>query len=383
MTLPHIIMGLYLGASELKKAKRDLLEALQRVEINQSNDGSHQGFQITFAVQRALGRSTDYSLLIDPMLAPGNRVVITITIFSQPRVLMDGIITHQQLPSGSGDGDANLVIMGKDISVLMDLTDKTPIYNGMKHKEVVEQILSKYAKFGIIPQVETPTAKWPLNPPKQMPTQGGVTDRAYLSNLAQANGFKFYLLPGPTPGKSTAYWGPPIRQGNEHLPLSVNMGTRTNVEKINFSFDAQAAATVSGGVADPDGGKAQKADTTKGTQKRALAKQDPFGGNRTLLRTIWLGYAGPDANEAKARAQALTNESVAQAVTATGSVDTLRYGDLLTVPGMVAVRGAGGTYNGDYIVKSVKHRISVAEYKQDFTLTREGLGTTIQKVKTQ
>lgn len=383
MTLPHIIMGLYLGQNKLEKAKRSILETLQRIEINQSNEGTHQGFQLTFAVQRPLGRSTDYSLLNDPQLNPGNRVVITITIASTPYVLMDGVITHQQLPSAGANGDVSFVLMGKDLSLLMDLEEKNISYKGMKHKEVIELILSKYVKFGIVPQVETPATKWPLNPPQQMPSQHGITDRAYLVELAKHNGFRFYLIPGPTPGTSTAYWGSPNNQGTVHFPISVNMGTGTNVEKIDFSYDAQSAAKVSGGVADPDGNKAQKAESTKNTAKPARAKEDPFGGNRPLLRTLWLGYPGPDANEAKARAQALTNRLIAQAATATGTLDTLRYGDLLSVPGIVSVRGSGGNYDGEYLVKSVKHRISVAEYKQDFTLTREGLGTTIAKVQTK
>ena len=381
MPLPHIIMGLYIGKNTLQKAERNLLEMLQRIEVNQSDDGGQQGFQITFAGQRPLGRSTDYPLLKDPVLTPGNRVVITITIAARPRVLMDGIITHQQLPFGNGDGDVSLTVTGKDISVLMDLEEKNKTYKDMKHKEVVEQILKEYAKFGITTKVELPKAKWPLDPPKQMPSQMGITDLAYLGALATANGFRFYMLPGPTPGKSVAYWGPPLRQGSQQSALTVNMGTRTNVEKIDFSFDAQSAVEVSGAVADADGDKAQQADVTTSTRKPALAKQDPFGGSRPLLRKIWLGYAGPDANEAKARAQALADQSIDQAAQANGTLDTLRYGDLLTVPGVVAVRGAGGTYDGEYAVKSVKHRISMAEYKQDFTLAREGLGTTIQKVK--
>ncbi len=380
MSLPQIIMGLYIGKSTLQQAPRGLLEMLQRVEVNQSDDGGQQGFQITFSLQRPLGQSTDYPLLKDPLLTPGNRVVITITLAARPRVLMDGIITHQQLPSGNGDSDMSLVVTGKDISVLMDLEEKNKSYKDMKHKEVVEQILTGYAKFGITTKVETPKSKWPLTPAKQMPAQMGVSDRAYLGALASANGFRFYTLPGSTPGKSVAYWGPPIRQGNGQRALTYNMGTRTNVDKIDFSFDAQSAVQVHGAVADPDGDKAQKADVTTSTRKPALAKQDPFGGNRPLLRKIWLGYAGPDANEAKARAQALTDQSIDQAASATGTLDTLRYGDLLLVPGLVAVRGAGGTYDGDYAIKSVKHRISVAEYKQDFTLRREGLGSTIQTI---
>lgn len=380
MPVPKLILGLYIGKSTLKKVERGLLEMLQRVEVNQSDDGAQQGFQITFAGQRPAGRSTDFPLLKAPILTPGNRVVVTVTLAARPRVLMDGIITHQQLPTGNGEGETSLVITGKDLSVLMDLEEKNKSYKDMKHKEVVEQILAAYTKFGISTEVETPKAKWPLSPPKQMPSQMGVTDLAYLKSLASSNGFRFYLLPGPTPGKCTAYWGTPKRQSAKQSALTVNMGTHTNVERLNFAFDAQSASKVIGGVADPDGDKAQVADITNSTRKPALARESPFAGNRPLLRKIWLGYAGPDANEAKARAQAIADQSVDQAVSATGSVDTLRYGDLLMVPGVVPVRGAGGTYDGEYTLKSVKHRIGIAEYRQEFTLTREGVGTTIQTV---
>lgn len=386
MLLPHIIMGLYIGKSVPEKADRKLLEMIQSVEVNQSDDrgaGANPGFQLTFAANRARGRSADYGLLKDPRLAAGNRVVITITIAARPRVLMDGIITHQQLPFGDGNGDASLTVTGHDLGILMDLEEKTTGYKDMKHKEVVEQILKEYTKFGITADVQTPTTKWPLNPPKQMPTQHGITDRAYLRALAAANDFIFRLQPGPTPGKSVAYWGPPQRKGERQRALSVNLGTGTNVETIHFAADALAPTTVAGAVPDANTDDPTKVQNMTSQVKPVLAKNPALTENRTLLRTIWLGYAGPDANEAKARAQAITDQSTDRAVTCSGTLDTLRYGELLTVPGIVDVRGAGASYDGEYTVESVKHRISVAEYKQEFTLKREGLGTTIQKVNTR
>lgn len=38
------------------------------------------------------------------------------------------------------------------------------------------------------------------------------------------------------------------------------------------------------------------------------------------------------------------------------------------------VRGVGFTYDRFYFVKSVTHRIRIGEYRQQFTLTRKGLG---------
>jgi hypothetical protein len=62
-------------------------------------------------------------------------------------------------------------------------------------------------------------------------------------------------------------------------------------------------------------------------------------------------------------------------VTATGELNALQYGDLLRARGLVGLRGAGFSYDGFYYVKSVTHSIRKGEYKQRFTLTREGTGS--------
>src|SRR5260370_7974806 len=63
----------------------------------------------------------------------------------------------------------------------------------------------------------------------------------------------------------------------------------------------------------------------------------------------------------------------ADAITGTGTVDTVRFGRALKSRGLVGVRGVGLNYDGFYYVKQVKHSIKRGEYTQSFTLTREGL----------
>src|SRR5438445_628101 len=62
----------------------------------------------------------------------------------------------------------------------------------------------------------------------------------YLNQLAQANGYVFYLDPGPLPGMSRAYWGPEIRIGIPQPALTVNSDAFSNVEQLTFSFDGTA-----------------------------------------------------------------------------------------------------------------------------------------------
>ena len=52
----------------------------------------------------------------------------------------------------------------------------------------------------------------------------------------------------------------------------------------------------------------------------------------------------------------------------------MRYGDVLRPRGVVGLRGAGFTFDGLYYVKSVSHSISRGQFKQRFSLSREGTG---------
>ena len=61
------------------------------------------------------------------------------------------------------------------------------------------------------------------------------------------------------------------------------------------------------------------------------------------------------------------------AVSGSGSLDVLRYGRVLLPRMLVGVRGAGLAYDGLYYVDSVTHNIKRGEYKQSFTLSRDGL----------
>jgi hypothetical protein len=63
-----------------------------------------------------------------------------------------------------------------------------------------------------------------------------------------------------------------------------------------------------------------------------------------------------------------------------GSLDVARYGRLLKSRQLVGVRGAGVPFDGLYYVKTVTHRIERGSYKQDFTLARNGLVSTLPSV---
>src|SRR5262249_17827966 len=77
-------------------------------------------------------------------------------------------------------------------------------------------------------------------PTERVPTHQG-TDYCYLKKLADDAGYAFYVDPGPAPGTSIAYWGPPVKVGLPQPALNIDMDANTNVESLSFSFNSQKA----------------------------------------------------------------------------------------------------------------------------------------------
>ena len=67
-------------------------------------------------------------------------------------------------------------------------------------------------------------------------------------------------------------------------------------------------------------------------------------------------------------------------MTATGSLNVARYGGVLKARRLVGLRGVGEAFDGLYYVKSVTSKIKRGEFKQDFTLSRNGLISTRREV---
>jgi hypothetical protein len=70
----------------------------------------------------------------------------------------------------------------------------------------------------------------------------------------------------------------------------------------------------------------------------------------------------------------------ADVVSANGTLDVIRYGSVLKARRLVGVRGAGPAFDGLFYVRSVTHNIKRGEYKQSFTLGRNGLLSTLSSV---
>jgi hypothetical protein len=159
----------------------------------------------------------------------------------------------------------------------------------------------------------------------------------------------------------------------------MNMGADTNTETINFQSNALAPTMVSGTVQDRLTNQSIPVQTFT-SQRLPLASQPAWMVNQPNVRRTQFRNSGLNMMQSLARAQGVTDSSMDTVITATGELDALRYGYLLQPRGLVGLRGVGYSYDGFWYVKSVTHTIQKGQYKQRFTLTREGVGSTTPMV---
>jgi hypothetical protein len=377
MSLLGIHLTLLIGPGVALPAPALLMESLERVEISQS-DELRSGFQIVFQASRSgPAEALDSAIVGSPLLKPFNRVIVILTLNATPRVLIDGIITHQQYSPGFSSLPSALTITGEDVSVMMDLEEKTAEHPAQDETAIALKIIGRYAQYGLIPQViPPPSFDLPL-PIERVPVQQ-ATDLQYLKQMAERFGYVFYITAGPVPFVNTAYWGPPVRLGVPQPALSLDMGPATNVDSFDVQNNALQPTLVEGKFQDRTTNQEFPVETFA-SLRASLSTFPSWLVNESNLRRTRFRKSAVNTVEAYARAQAITDDS-ADALTAEGQLDALRYGDVLQPRGLVGVRGAGYLHDGLWYVKRVSHQIARGSYKQNFTLTRDGQGSTVPVV---
>jgi hypothetical protein len=366
-------LSLMIGPVVPVPVPREVVDALQTVTVRRSTDEA-SGFQLVF--QFSSNSPLNTILLLLGQVGPFVRVVLTAIVGGTPHVLMDGVVVNHQVTPDVQTGRATLTVSGSDLTAVMGFVKTTGLpYPAMPREARVALIVAKYAAFGMVPLVVPSVFLDVPIPVNNIPTHQG-SDLQYLKKMAEEVGYVFYVDPGPAPLTNIAYWGPRIKVGPPQPALNVNMDVHTNVESLSFQFDGASKVTpvvfiqneltkVPISVPIPD---ISPLNPPLGLIPPFPAQYEDLPGTAKLnpVQAVMLGLA-----------KAATTSD---AVTGTGSLDVLRYGHVLRARALVGVRGAGDAFDGLYYVKSVTHNIRRGEYKQDFTLTRNGLLSTVPRV---
>jgi len=364
--LKGIQLTLLVGPAVPVPAPKPVMDALQSIQITSSKDRS--GFQITFAVSKQSPLQTTMlpAGYFDPMIT---RVIVIVTLNGVPNVLMDGIVTRQEVTPSNEPAQSKLTITGDDLSVLMDMVELVKSYPALPEVGMIYAALGPYAMFGIVPVVIPPIISV-----IKIPNDGWITQRktdlSFIKSIAQQCGYVFYVDPGPLPGQSVAYFGPDINLPVPQPALNVNMDAHTNVESLSFSLDGLAKKVTVYTILDP----ATDTIPIPIPVPNISAFKPPLGARPTPPAKVEFAKDGAQMNPdeaARAILASLMNNS--DAISGNGTLDVLRYGHVLRARMLVGVRGAGVAYDGLYYVNSVTHNLKRGEYKQNFTLSRDGL----------
>jgi hypothetical protein len=370
-------LSLLVGPAVAVPVSHDILDALDSVTVQVGSGATQSGFELTFQLDRNSPLYTLF-LLTGGATIPVMRVVIVATISGQSEVLMDGVITNQEVRD-TGTGPPMLVVKGKDLSALMDWIDLSGLpYPAMPLFARAALVIAKYAAFGVIP-ITIPAFIEDLPIPiEAIPRQQG-TDYTYLKMLAEACGYVFYLDPGPTPGTSYAYWGPEIRVGVPQPALNLDLDLpQRNVESLSFTFDKERAELPIVWIQEQYSGAPIPIPIPSVTPLNP-----PLGAVPPLPPKIT--FLNEDAKlkpwVALMRGIAYSSQH-SDAVFGQGTLDVARYGRVLKSRALVGVRGAGPAFDGLHYVSSVTHTIKRGLYTQSFSLARNGLLSTLSKVPT-
>lgn len=369
-------LTLMIGPAVPIAVSKDVLDALQSVKVTSSATGV-SGFELNFRIDVHSALQTLF-LIGGGVSIPLVRVVVVVTVNGQTEVLVDGVMTDHHVGTDDKDGYTTLAIIGEDLTRVMDWVDFSGLpFPAMPAEAQVALTLLKYAIFGIVPLViPSILIDIPL-PTDRIPRQQG-TDLQHIRRLASQVGYVFYLEPGPAPGASVAYWGPQIKVGAPQPALSVDADAATNVKTLTMSFDnnrkqlpilwiQESFTKLPLPIPIPD----------------VTPLDPPLGLFPPFPKKIAsiAGVAKFSAVRAALIALAKVSQT-ADVVSASGTLDVMRYGQTLKPRRLVGLRGVGPAFDGIYYVDSVTHDIKRGQYEQQFKLTRNGLVSTFATVPT-
>lgn len=345
-------------------APAPLVEAVQEITIDTSIEEAS-----VLRVRFGITKSTigEWSILdldpFRPLLPLGVRIQQGI---SPPEAVINGFVSDHHVTYADTPGSSSLEVTAMDATFVMNMTEKVMPWPNLPDAAIATAIFGQNA---LIPKVD-PTSPV-LIEPEGTTTQRG-TDIRFLRRLARRNGFDCYVQPEPLSGLDIGHFGARQVVGLPQAVLNVSFGGDTNVSGFTVRYE----------LAKPTMAIATQLDTTTKSPQPGPAPASllpPLGLEPTLLREVPPGMVRPvgtgvtHAGDLQAAAQGIVDRStwaVACEGTVGADVGVLRPG------GLVAIRGAGRLYNGNWFVTRVRHTLAAGRYEQHFEATRNAVTET-------
>jgi hypothetical protein len=354
------------------QAAEDFDADLAELEVEENID-MPGAFQLTLPVTRTA--TGDLDMVSDQRLAPlSNIAVIARAGDGQTHCLIDGFVLSQSAHLDTGTAASELKVWGQDASWLMNMQEKTREWVDVTDGAVANAIFTEY---GFIP------ADGNLDGDSASHTEDGhslmqrASDAQFLRMLARRNGKFARVVCTDTPGQRTAFFQRPALDGEADVVLALNApgcnDDTAGIDSLDIAWDVMRPSSVTARQAlftdaDPDGvGGTFDDDGLTLLDTRGLAE---FAGSAVVTL---LTAPVDDGGELQQRAQSVLQEA-GWFVRCQGSADAARLGSIIRA-GMVArLDAAGALHSGNYLVWSVRHRMSAERHVMEFVLMRNAVG---------
>ncbi len=347
----------------------DIIEL--EVEESAETPGS---FAITLPI--SLTDSGDFDVVADTRLAPQSNIAITAAASDgKTHCLIDGYILAQNVHLDTGTARSTLKAWGQDSSWLMNREEKAKEWVDVTDATVANDIFSAY-NF-------TPDAANSEDDDGTNYTEDGATlmqrasDAQFLRALARRTGKLFRVFCDDEPGVRTGYFAAPDLSAQPVLSLILNDAVSANVTTLDIALDIMRPSTViaynalftdQSGDQDGAGGSVSD-DGLPSMDARDLSAVATSDGAVTALLTT----TAADSQTLTQRSTALLREA-GWFVRCKGTTDAELLGAILRVGTIVTVKAAGALHSGNYLVWSVRHRITAEKHEMSFELVRNALG---------
>jgi phage protein D len=327
----------------------DLVDALVRAEVNIHRSRPAMA-RITFNTTRSEDDG-NWQVADSELLRPWKTLAVTAVLDGEEILLFSGYIVQIEIEF-SGDAP-HAVVIGQDKTILLDREHKTRVWGGadqpVTDADVVNAIVAEH---GLSAQAQTGGSHCGLNQDE--------TDVRLMNRLARANGFELGLY------EDKFYFGPPRLDAENDNPILIYYGEQTNCSAFNLLDDGYK----------PDAVQVDVYHDRDYERQVLTPEQERLGTEPCDQTSVALGpfvwkvpVHGLPAAQGLAEARAKVEEN-AWKITATGTLDGLAYGAVLTPGKTVMVQGICETHTGRYYVDEVTHQISARGYEQNFVLLR-------------
>lgn len=354
--MSETLFRVWFGSSE---ASEDDLARIEEIEVTQEIDKFWEArMRMTMCID-AQGR---WQHRPDTVAAPFSRLRIEIDPGSGSFVpLIDGPVSSFESKLDSQPGRSTATFAVRDDSVFLNREDGTEVFRDRTDSQVADEVLRG------IDQIDDTRVEPATSQQHPVTTRRG-TRLVFLTELAQANRRRVYVLPGTERGKSIGCFLPDPAQPTGELPALRLIGDERNLGDATIEEDSEAPERSHGSVLRLSDGVLASFD--------ASAADLRIDGDRpavpaTQLPQRLLPPAAALREDLAAAAEGRAAES-AYAFKLASSVVPGCYAAVLTPYVKVRVECGSTPYSGNYLLTKVVHRITPSVYTQHFEAKSDG-----------